>query len=138
MFTVFCASVLYIAANGGEAHVTDVARLQLLTKVPSTCSHGALYTNEWMQVGHCERNHICTFYDGIENLTRNFLRTYRHTELALGAHLCYGWDQHSIFARRFLLLHFSLWRQPRRLCPATTEDEMHVEKVGFVHGVPVR
>jgi len=32
MFTVFCASVLYIAANGGEAHVTDVARLQLLTK----------------------------------------------------------------------------------------------------------
>jgi len=89
-------------------------------------------------MGHCERNHICTFYDGIENLTRNFLRTYRHTELALGAHLCYGWDQHSIFARRFLLLHFSLWRQPRRLCPATTEDEMHVEKVGFVHGVPVR
>ncbi|KAH9870096.1 hypothetical protein J1614_007018 [Plenodomus biglobosus] len=32
MFTVYCAATLYIEANGGGTHITDVAHLQLLTK----------------------------------------------------------------------------------------------------------
>jgi hypothetical protein len=33
IFTVYCAALIYIDANGGGTHVTSVPQLQLLTKV---------------------------------------------------------------------------------------------------------
>jgi hypothetical protein len=33
IFTVYCAALVYIDANGGGTHVTSVPQLQLLTKV---------------------------------------------------------------------------------------------------------
>jgi hypothetical protein len=32
IFTVFCASLLYIGNNGGGTHIRDLDQLQLLTK----------------------------------------------------------------------------------------------------------
>lgn len=41
VFTVYCAALLYIEANGGGTHITNINHLQLLTKV----SHARLTSN---------------------------------------------------------------------------------------------
>lgn len=45
IFTVYCAALLFIQANGGGTHVTSVPQLQLLTKVSTISVLGSASLN---------------------------------------------------------------------------------------------
>jgi hypothetical protein len=107
MFTVYCATMIYLNANGAGTHITSVPDLVNLTKASSKLTIWSQNTN-FLQVDYYRRGHLSHNGHDTQDLAGHLLRTHRDPAMAALDHLCHCVRQHRLFSIRLLLRFFPM------------------------------